>query len=108
MARSTRGGKAATSEETTSDVSVLTTETASATEPVAEEGGEKSDPADDTDGAGDGAVQADGGTVLVEVVADGVVLRVGGHPLMLTRGQRARVSADVAKRGQERKSLRRV
>ena len=54
---------------------------------------------------GDDVVQTDGeGRTLVEVVADGVIVRVGGHPLLLTAGQRARVRSEVA----ERPAFRRV
>lgn len=84
--------KGAPAEETTPDVSVVTDDKA----------GKAGAPAD---GPEDGVVQTDGdGRTLVEVVADGVIVRVGEHPLMLSRGQRARVTSDVA----ERKSFRRV
>lgn len=54
---------------------------------------------------GDDVVLTDGGgRTLVEVVADGVIVRVGGHPLLLTAGQRARVRSEVA----DRPAFRRV
>lgn len=110
MARSTRSGKGGESEETTPDVSVLTDVNAEATDETAKDSGAEDEGAADASGSSDddGAVKTDGGTVLVEVAADGIVVRVGKHPLMLSRGQRARVTEDVADRGEQRKSLRRV
>ena len=67
-------------------------------------------PTDDSNGPengddGDNVVLTDGdGRTLVEVVADGVTVRVGGHPLLLTAGQRARVRSEVA----DRPAFRRV
>lgn len=90
--------KGAPAEETTPDVSVVTDDKAGKADSPAQVDGPE-------DGPEDGVVQTDGGgRTLVEVVADGVVVRVGEHPLMLSRGQRARVTSDVA----ERKSFRRV
>jgi len=93
MARARRDAGA---EVPAADVSVVTDAKAEAPEetPAADA------PAGDSDGGeDDGVVQTDGGgRTLVEVVTGGAIVRVGGHPLMLTRGSRARVTAETAER----------
>ena len=100
------------------DVSVVTDGNAEAAE-AADAGSTPAEAGDAGQSGSSGAdgtrAQADaskavdaGGSVLVEVVADGATFRVGGHPLLLLRGTRAKVSADVADRGEQRGMLRRV
>ena len=93
MARARRDAGA---EVPAADVSVVTDAKAEAPEetPAADA------PAGDSDGGeDDGVVQTDGGgRTLVEVVTGGAIVRVGGHPLMLTRSSRARVTAETAER----------
>ena len=93
MARARRDAGA---EVPAADVSVVTDAKAEAPEetPAADAPAGNSDGGED-----DGVVQTDGGgRTLVEVVTGGAIVRVGGHPLMLTRGSRARVTAETAER----------
>ena len=98
MARARRDAGA---EVPAADVSVVTDAKAEAPEetPAADAPAEEA-PAGNADGGeDDGVVQTDGGgRTLVEVVTGGAIVRVGGHPLMLTRGSRARVTAETAER----------
>lgn len=105
-------------EQTQPDVSVVTDGNAEAAEAAdtgstpAEAGDDGQSESSDKDGTqtrADASKAVDaGGSVRVEVVADGVTFRVGGHPLLLLRGAQAKVSADVADRGEQRGTLRRV